>query len=168
MITMARDRLLSSASQRRSNRIRCSRRAELRELLAVQRGGTRAADRGIRNRLSDGTSPVHVDQLRRHTLQTTKSLVTRRFNSFAASGQFRQRRLPGIEVSRGDRSWGTGSRRRGSHSRGTGRSSGSHLLRGLLRVVCRGVDELDLAGPGSVQVRATRSEVDREPGEFLA
>ncbi len=87
-----------SASQRRSNRIRCSRRAALREPLAVQRGGTRPAERGIRNRLSDGTRPVHVDQLRRRTLRTTKSLVTRRFYSFAASGRFRQRRLPGIEA----------------------------------------------------------------------
>src|SRR6266496_3422761 len=81
----------------------------------------------------------------------------------------RGRPVPTTRVSQGDRSWGTGSRRRGSHSLGTEwRSSGSHLLRGLLPVVCRGVDELDLAGPGSVQVRAARSEVDREPGEFLA
>jgi hypothetical protein len=79
--------------------IRCSRRAELREPLAVQRGGTWPADRGIRNRLSDWPGLVHVDQLRRQTLRTTTSLVRRRFNSFAAPGRFRQGGLPGIEVS---------------------------------------------------------------------
>src|SRR6266545_8105033 len=73
-----------SASQRRSNNSRCSRCAELREPLAVQRGGTRQADRGIRNRLSDWPGPVHVNQLRRQTLRTTTSLVTRRFYAFAA------------------------------------------------------------------------------------
>jgi hypothetical protein len=73
-----------SASQRRSNRIRCSRRAELRGPLAVQRGGTGPADHGIRNRLSDWPGLVHVDQLRRQTLRTTTSLVTSRINAFAA------------------------------------------------------------------------------------
>jgi hypothetical protein len=49
------------------------------------------------NRLSDWPGPVHVDQLRRQTLRTTTSLVTRRFNSFVPR-LLGQGRLPGIEA----------------------------------------------------------------------
>jgi len=41
---------------------------------------------------------VHVDQLRRQTLRTTTSLVTRRFNSFAAPRRLGRGWLPGIEA----------------------------------------------------------------------
>src|SRR6266545_4177682 len=60
-----------------------ARAAELREPLAVQRGGTWPAVRGIRNRLSDWPGSVHIDQLRRHA--TDDDIAGHEaFNAFAA------------------------------------------------------------------------------------
>src|SRR6266545_2577208 len=86
-----------SASRRRSNSTRCSSRAELREPLRYNEEGL--GRRTVAPEPLVGLArPVHVDQLRRRTLQTTTSLVTRRLKPFAALGRYLQGGLPGIEA----------------------------------------------------------------------